>query len=68
MDLAIVKINNCEVRRLTEHRCHLHLGVEGTARTDWRKIELVYVTKHVFVAGEERILFNSGDGLGVRGE
>ena len=55
MDLEIGKINNYEVRKLIEYGCLLHLGVEGIARIDQKKMELVYITKHMFVAGEERI-------------
>ena len=55
MDLEIGKINNYEVRKLIECGCLLHLGVEGIARIDQKKMELVYITKHMFVAGEERI-------------
>ena len=49
------KVNNYEVRKPTKHGCPLHLGVEGIARIDRKKMELVCITKHMFVAGEERI-------------
>jgi len=55
LDLENGKINNYEIRKLTEHNCSLHLGVEGIVRINWKKMELVYIIKHMFVAGEERI-------------
>lgn len=46
-----------------EPSCHLNLEVEETFRILLEKTKLMYITKHMFVAGKGEILFDSGDGM-----